>query len=70
MCGNVCQRGISNKKRERFQKNLLVIWRHLSSNDNKNVPEQKAMTVDTDGYEEAFENIERACFRVVKNLQK
>ena len=31
----------------------------MSLNDDKNVPEQKAMTVDTEGYEEAFEDVNR-----------
>jgi hypothetical protein len=43
-------------------------------NDDKNVPKQRAVTVDTEGYEEAFEDIKRPDDRpaseIVKNLQK
>ena len=43
-------------------------------NDDKNVAEQKAMTVDTEGYEEAFEDVKRPnvepASEIVKNLQK
>jgi uncharacterized protein YoxC len=43
-------------------------------NDDKNVPEQKAMTVNTSGYEEAFEDVNRpnveSASEVVKTLQK
>lgn len=31
----------------------------MSVNDDKNVPEQKAKTVDNAGYEEAFEDVNR-----------
>jgi hypothetical protein len=46
----------------------------MSPNDDKNVPEQKAMTVDNAGYEEGFEDVNRpnveSASEVVKNLQK
>ena len=46
----------------------------MSANDDKKVPEQKAMTVDNSGYEEAFEDVNRpnveSASEVVKNLQK
>jgi hypothetical protein len=42
--------------------------------EDKNVPEQRAMTVDNAGYEEAFEDVNRpnveSASEVVKNLQK
>jgi hypothetical protein len=45
-----------------------------SVNADKNVPEQKAVTVDTEGYEEAFEDVKRPdvepASEIVKNLQK
>lgn len=48
--------------------------RTLSANDDKKVPEQKAMTVNTKGYEEAFEDVNRpkveSASEVVKHLQK
>jgi hypothetical protein len=48
--------------------------RNSSANDDKNVPEQKAMTVNNTGYEEAFEDVKRpkveSASEVVKNLQK
>jgi hypothetical protein len=48
--------------------------RSMSENDVKNVPEQKAMTVDNAGYEEAFEDVKRKdvepASEIVKNLQK
>jgi hypothetical protein len=56
---DVCQRNINSRKREELQKNLLVICGTSAANDGKNVPEQKAMTVDTSGYEEAFEDVGR-----------
>jgi hypothetical protein len=34
------------------------LW-HSAVNDDKNVPEQRAMTVDTEGYEEAFDDAKR-----------
>jgi predicted transcriptional regulator len=47
--------------------------RTLSANDDK-VPEQKAMTVNSKGYEEAFEDVNRpkveSASEVMKNLQK
>jgi hypothetical protein len=48
--------------------------RTLSANDDKNVPEQKAMTVNNEGYEETFEDVNRpnveSASEVVKSLQK
>jgi hypothetical protein len=45
-----------------------------AANDEKNVPEQKAVTVSTEGYEEAFEDVNRqnvvSASEFVKNLQK
>lgn len=45
-----------------------------AANDDNNVPEQKAMTVDTQGYEQPFEDISRKdqepTSEVVKALQK
>jgi hypothetical protein len=47
---------------------------HSAVNDDKNVPEQKAMTVDTEGYEDAFDDVKRPdvepASEIVKNLQK
>jgi Skp family chaperone for outer membrane proteins len=47
---------------------------HGVANADKNVPEQKAMTVDTEGYEEPFEDVNRpnveSASKMVKNLQK
>jgi FtsZ-binding cell division protein ZapB len=40
--------------------------RHSAVNDDKNVPEQTVMTVDTEGYEEPFE----PASEIVKTLQK
>ena len=61
-----------HRKKER--KNTLVDYGHMSANDDKKVPEQKAMTVDNSGYEEAFEDVNRpnveSASEVVKNLQK
>ena len=46
----------------------------MSPNDDKKVPEQKAMTVDNAGYVKAFEDVNRpnveSASEVVKNLQK
>jgi hypothetical protein len=48
--------------------------RNSSESDDKNVPEQKTLTVDTEGYEEAFEDVKRRdvepASEIVKNLQK
>jgi hypothetical protein len=60
--------------RKKEQKSPLVDYGHMSANDDKNVPEQKAMIVDTEGYEEAFEDVNRpnveSASELVKNLQK
>jgi hypothetical protein len=60
--------------RKKEQKNPLVNYGHMFENDDKNVPEQKALTVDNAGYEEAFEDVKRRdvepASEVVKNLQK
>jgi hypothetical protein len=61
-----------HKKRVTKESNSEL--RTMSENDDKNVPEQRAVTVDTEGYEEAFEDIKRPDDRlaseIVKNLQK
>ena len=49
--------------------------RNSFANDDKKVPEQRAMTVDNQGYEEAFEDVNRgpdveSASEVVKTLQK
>jgi hypothetical protein len=44
-----------HKRKE--QKNVPVDYGHTSENDDKNVPEQKAMNVDTGSYEEAFDDV-------------
>ena len=59
-----------NKKKRADEESACEL-RNNSENDCKNVPEQKAMTVYIEGYEEAFEdrpNVEPAF--VVKNLLK
>jgi hypothetical protein len=49
-------------------------WYLVAANDDKNVPEQQAMTVNTEGYEEAFEDVNRpnveSAAEIVKTLQK
>ncbi|HJR48207.1 MAG TPA: hypothetical protein VJ799_08655, partial [Nitrososphaeraceae archaeon] len=58
-------------KKKRADEESAGELRNNSENDCKNVPEQKAMTVYIEGYEEAFEdrpNVEPAF--VVKNLLK
>lgn len=58
-------------KKKRADEESTGELRNNSENDCKNVPEQKAMTVYIEGYEEAFEdrpNVEPAF--VVKNLLK
>ena len=59
-------------KKKRADEESTGELRNNSENDCKNVPEQKTMTVYTEGYEEAFEDIEdrpnvEPAF-VVKNL--
>jgi polyhydroxyalkanoate synthesis regulator phasin len=48
--------------------------RHSAVNDGKNVPEQTAMTVDNQGYEQPFDQIKRSddkpASEIVKSLQK
>jgi hypothetical protein len=48
--------------------------RSKSVNDDKNVPEQRSMTVDTEGYAEAFEDVKRKnvepASEIVRILQK
>ena len=61
-------------KKKRADEESTGELRNNSENDCKNVPEQKTMTVYTEGYEEAFEDIEdrpnvEPAF-VVKNLLK
>jgi hypothetical protein len=44
--------------------------RHSAANDNKNVPEQRAVAVDTEGYEDIKRPDDRPASEIVKNLQK
>ena len=55
---NVCQMNTNSIKREGYG-TIYCELPNSSVNDDKNVPEQKAMTVDTAGYEEAFEDTDR-----------
>lgn len=61
-------------KKRRVTEESTGELRNSFANDDKNVPEQKAMTVDNAGYEEAFEDVNRpnveSASEVVKNLQK
>jgi hypothetical protein len=60
--------------RKKEQKNPLVDYGTSSVNDDKKIPGQRAMTVDTRGNEEAFEDVKRRdvepASELVKNLQK
>jgi hypothetical protein len=60
------------KKRRDLEESISGL-RNSAANDDKKVPEQKAMTVDTEGYEEPFgrkrPDVEPAS-EIVKNLQK
>jgi hypothetical protein len=60
--------------RKKEQKNPLVDYGTSSVNDDKKVPEQRAMTVDNAGYEEAFDDVKRRdvepASEIVKKLQK
>jgi hypothetical protein len=62
------------KKRRDLEESTSGLRSSMSADDDKNVPEQKAMTVDTEGYEEAFEDVKRKdvepASEIVKNLQK
>jgi len=61
-------------KKRRITEESSVGLANSSPNDDKKVPEQKAMTVNTEGYEEAFEDVNRpnveSASEVVMNLQK
>jgi hypothetical protein len=62
------------QKRRRVSEQSNSNLANSAANDDKNVPEQKAMTVDTEGYEEAFEDVKRKdvepASEIVKTLQK
>jgi hypothetical protein len=47
------------QKKKRTTEESTSDLRAWSANDDKNVPEQEAMTVDTEGYEERFEDVNR-----------
>jgi hypothetical protein len=61
------------KKKRDIEKSTSGLRTSMSANDDKNVPEQTAMTVDTEGYEEPFgrkrPDVEPAS-EIVKTLQK
>jgi hypothetical protein len=50
-----------------------VVCGHYAANDDKNVPEQRTVTIDNTGYEEAFEDVNRSnvesASEMVKSLQ-
>lgn len=52
----------------------MVICGHCAPNDDKNVPEQRTVTIDNTGHEEAFEDVNRSnvesASEMVKSLQK
>ena len=62
---------IGNKKKRNIEESNRELA-NSSPNDDKNVPEQKTMTVSTSGYVEAFEDIIRpnveSASESVKNL--
>jgi hypothetical protein len=62
------------KKRRDTEESTGGVGTSMSANDDKKIPEQKAMTVNTEGYEEAFEDVNRQnvepASEVVKALQK
>jgi hypothetical protein len=64
----------TNSIEEKNRRMLPTITKLSFVNDDKNVPEQKAMTVNNEGYEEAFEDVNRpnveSASEVVKTLQK
>jgi hypothetical protein len=64
---------IQTKKMRKDLEESTSGLRHSVANDDKNVPEQ-SMQVTNEGYEEAFENIDRKdvepASEIVKNLQK
>jgi hypothetical protein len=47
------------RKRRKDDEESTNHLRQIAANDSKNVPEQEAMTVDTEGYEERFEDVNR-----------
>jgi hypothetical protein len=61
-------------KRKKETKVTTLNDGHMSVNEDKNIPEQKAMIVDTQGYEESFEDIDRKnvepASEIVQALQK
>jgi hypothetical protein len=63
----------NNRKRRDLEESTSEL-RTMSANDDKSVPEQKAMTVDNAGYEEEFGGVKRRdvepASEVLKNLQK
>jgi hypothetical protein len=68
------RRCLPDEYKLRKKKAAAVANGHRSVNKDKNVPEQKAMTVNTGGYEEAFEDVNRpnveSAAEIVKTLQK
>jgi hypothetical protein len=61
-------------KKRRVTEESTDDLRNSFANDDKKVPEQKAITVDNAGYEEAFEDVKRPnvepASEIVKKLQK
>jgi hypothetical protein len=47
------------QKKRRITEESTSGLRNSFANDDKNVPERKGMTVDTEGYEESFEEADR-----------
>jgi hypothetical protein len=47
------------KKKKSAEQSTGELTTSMSLDDDKKVPEQKSMTVDTAGYEEAFEDVSR-----------
>jgi hypothetical protein len=67
-------RCLERKYKTKLCNNVLEEPETSFQNDDKNVPEQKAMTVETRGYEQAFEDVNRQnvepASEIVKTLQK
>jgi hypothetical protein len=47
-----------------------VVCGHCAANDDKNVPEQRTVTIDNTGYEEAFEDVNRSNVESVSEMIK
>lgn len=62
-------------KQQKKRRDIEQSAEQSSANEEKNVPKQKAMTVDTAGYEEAFEDTDRGpnvrpASEIVESLKK